>query len=112
MGIGLYSCQKMESEVNRKDRLFSWVTLEPVEQIELDDPSGETIEEMDNVFEDIENRVTVLGNAIENRVNVLGNACEEIVQVLESPEKTIEVSNDRTISSHAFPNTFTLFSIA
>merc|ERR1711962_1872674 len=25
-----------------------------------------------------------------------GNACEEIVQVLESPEKTIEVSNDRS----------------
>merc|ERR1711951_328185 len=96
MGIGLYSCQKMESEVNRNDRLFSWVTLEPVEQIELDDPSGKTIEEMDDVFEDIENRVTVLGNAIENRVNVLGNACEEIVQVLESPEKTIEVSNDRS----------------
>ena len=86
----------MESEVNRNDRLFSWVTLEPVEQIELDDPSGKTIEEMDDVFEDIENRVTVLGNAIENRVNVLGNACEEIVQVLESPEKTIEVSNDRS----------------
>merc|ERR1712240_717270 len=36
------------------------------------------------------------GNAIENRVNVLGNACEEIVQVLESPEKTIEESNDRS----------------
>merc|ERR1711962_388162 len=85
-----------ESEVNRNDRLFSWVTLEPVEQIELDDPSEKTIEEMDDVFEDIENRVTVLGNAIENRVNVLGNACEEIVQVLESPEKTIEVSNDRS----------------
>merc|ERR1711917_26791 len=61
-----------------------------------DDPSEKTIEEMDDVFEDIENRVTVLGNAIENRVNVLGNACEEIVQVLESPEKTIEVSNDRS----------------
>ena len=95
--IGLYSCQKkMESEVNRNDRLFSWVTLEPVEQIELDDPSEKTIEEMDNVFENIENSVTVLGNAIENRVNVLGNACEEIIQVLESPEKTIEVSNDRS----------------
>merc|ERR1712168_852013 len=51
---------------------------------------------MDNVFEDIENSVTVLGNAIENRVNVLGNACEEIVQVLESPEKIIEVLNDRS----------------
>merc|ERR1711914_3097 len=74
----------------------SWVTLEPVEQIELDVPSGKTIEEMDDVFEDIENRVTVFGNAIENRVNVLGNACEEIVQVLESPEKIIEVSNDRS----------------
>merc|ERR1711954_318599 len=49
------------------------------------DPSEETIEEMDDVFEDIE-----------NRVNGLGNACEEIVQVLESPEKTIEVSNDRS----------------
>ena len=87
----------MESEVNRNDRLFSWVTyLEPVEQIELDDPSEKTIEEMDDVFENIENSVTVLGNAIENRVNVLGNACEEIIQVLESPEKTIEVSNDRS----------------
>merc|ERR1712240_47658 len=84
--IGLYSCQKkMKSEVNRNDRLFSWVTLEPVEQIEMDDPSEKTIEEMDDVFDDIENRVTVLGNAIENRVNVL-----------ESPEKTIEVSNDRS----------------
>merc|ERR1711989_118746 len=88
--------KKMESEVNRNDRLFSWVTLEPVEQIELDDPSEKTLEEMDDVFENIENSVTVLGNAIENRVNVLGNACEEIVQVLESPEKTIEVSNDRS----------------
>merc|ERR1712240_478911 len=36
------------------------------------------------------------GNAIENRVNVLENACEEIVQVLETPEKIIEVSNDRS----------------
>merc|ERR1712240_317369 len=94
--MGYTVVKKMESEVNRNDRLFSWVTLEPVEQIELDDPSGKTIEEMDDVFEDIENRVTVLGNAIENRVNVLGNACEEIVQVLESPEKIIEVSNDRS----------------
>merc|ERR1712240_295056 len=61
-----------------------------------DDPSEKTIEEMDNVFEDIENRVTVLGNAIENSVNVLGNACEEIVSVLETLEKIIEVSNDRS----------------
>ena len=75
----------MESEVNRNDRLFSWVTLEPVEQIELDDPSEKTIEEMDDVFEDIENRVTDLGNA-----------CKEFVSVLETPEKIIEVSNDRS----------------
>ena len=82
--------------MNRNDRLFSWVTLEPVEQIELDDPSEETIEEMDDVFEDIENRVADLGNAIENRVTDMGNACKEIVSVLETPEKIIEVSNDRS----------------
>ena len=75
----------MESEVNRNDRLFSWVTLEPVEQIELDDPSEKTIEEMDDVFEDIENRVTDLGNV-----------CKEIVSVLGTSEKIIEVLNDRS----------------
>merc|ERR1712240_184498 len=84
--MGYTVVKKMESEVNRNDRLFSWVTyLEPVEQIELDDPSEQTMEEMEDVFKDIENRVTVLENA-----------CEEIIQVLESPEKIIEVSNDRS----------------
>merc|ERR1711889_29283 len=37
-----------------------------------------------------------LGNAIENRVTDMGNACKEIVSVLETPEKIIEVSNDRS----------------
>ena len=74
----------MENEENgietldRNDRLVSWVTLEPVEQIELDDLSEETIEEIDDVFEDIENRVTDLENV-----------CKEIVPVLGTPEKII-----------------------
>merc|ERR1711929_4701 len=53
---------------------------------------------MDNVFEDIENRVTVLGNAIENRVNVLGNACEEIIEVSNDKSQVINMNviNDHT----------------
>ena len=72
----------MESEEN-KTKTLSRGTLEPLDQIELDDQSEETQENVNEAFGGIMNRV-----------------CNKFVSALKSPEKMIEVIRNKNSNTN------------
>ena len=72
----------MESEEN-KTKTSSSGTLEPLDQIELDDQSEETQEKVNEAFGGIMNRV-----------------CNKFVSALKSPEKMIEVIRNKNSNTN------------
>ena len=72
----------MESEEN-KTKTLSRGTLEPLDQIELDDQSEETQEKVNEAFGGIMNRV-----------------CNKFVSALKSPEKMIEVIRNKNSNTN------------